>query len=124
MELDWTTAQPAGDTLRIALKNVPDAAWAQTFDDAASLWQAETRGQTWDGVELETDGRGVVVSGIDPETQPHAIRTYLTHMVEAVDRDAEQARARHAGEEAREHGESQRREDAVSRLAENLRLDS
>ena len=119
MELDWTSAQPNVDEMRIAL--TPDSVWRDTFARVAAQWQRETRGQVWDDVQLDVDGRGIVVIGLAPETESHDLRVYLTSLVEAVDREAELTRQREAQQTAQSEQDAETQVAAVDRLATELR---
>lgn len=124
MEANWNETRQDMDGLWVRLNEEPDAVWRDVFADVASPMNRETRGQTWEAIELSIDGRALFVPALDPDTDPENLKSYAADLLAAVDRAAEVERTRRAETVEDERQRAEERSEGIGRLQQELRDDS
>jgi hypothetical protein len=95
--------------------------WIEAFRQVSGQWAHETRGQTWDDVDVTGDSKAIVVTGMEDHTDRDALRNYLDGLVEAANTDAAREDASAERGEDEETEQARRKVEAASRLADELR---
>ena len=124
IHIDWAATSSQQGALFVSLSETPDQAWVDAFLQASNQFGSETRGQTWERVEISADYRSVVVAGLDDDGDSANLRVYLEGLVNAANSDAPRERARAEQAQAQTETDARRREENASRMADELRKQS
>jgi hypothetical protein len=115
----WTTTEISDGNLVVNIDGVVDEYWLSAANKTATLWDGETRGQTWDSIVFTH--HAIHLLEVEDETDVAHLRNYVSDLITAATAESERLRARYEQQRAQEAAEEEARHQKDQSLTQRFR---